>query len=97
MCSPNSIKHKSLGRLNSMRRMNSTLKRSAVVVLGGLVAFRPVPSIGEWIFCLLLLRDSEAAIRDGSDVVVGDTSTMPLRSGDQQQKHRICLVVQGSG
>ena len=55
MCSPNSIKYKSLGRLNSMRRMNFTLKRFAVIVLGGLAAFRPVPSVGEWVLCLLLL------------------------------------------
>ena len=33
------------------------LKGFAITVLGGLVAFRPVPSIGEWVLCLLLLRD----------------------------------------
>ena len=27
----------------------------------------------------------------------GDMSMMPLRLGDQQQKHCICLVLQGSG
>ena len=52
-----------------MRIMNSTLKRSSVVILGGLVAFRPVPSVGEWVFCLLLLWDSETAVWDGSEVV----------------------------
>ena len=71
MCSPKSIKHKILGRLNSMRRMNSTLKRSSVEVLGGLVAFRPVPSIGEWVLCLLLLWDGEGDMRIGSDVRIG--------------------------
>ena len=45
------------------------LQRSSVVVLGGLVAFRPVPSVGEWVFCLLLLRDGdglfdETSVRD---------------------------------
>ena len=28
-------------------------------VLGGLVAFRPVPSVGEWVLCLLLLWDGD--------------------------------------
>ena len=69
MCSPKNIKHKILGRLNSMRSMNSTLKRSSVEVLGGLVAFRPVPLIGKWVLCLLLLRDG-----DGLSSLFGDTS-----------------------
>ena len=54
------------------------LKRSSVEVLGGLVAFRPVPSISEWVFCLLLLRDgdgllllfNDSGIRDGGEVRV---------------------------
>ena len=62
MCSPKSIIHKILGRLNSMRIMNSTLERSSVEVLGGLVAFRPVPSIGEWILCLLLLWNGDGLL-----------------------------------
>ena len=62
------------GRVNSMRNIISTfLKRLPVEVLGGLVASRPVPSVGEWVFCLLLLRDGEgllflfekAGVRDG--------------------------------
>ena len=40
------------------------------MVLGGLVAFRPVPSVGEWVFCLLLLWDSKAGVGDGGNVVV---------------------------
>ena len=47
-----------------------SLERSSVVVLGGLVAFRPVPSVGEWVFCLLLLRDSSAGVCDGSEMGV---------------------------
>ena len=53
-----------------MQKMNSTLWRPAITVLGGLVAFRLVPSVGEWIFCLLLLWDGKTAVRDGDDVVV---------------------------
>ena len=70
MCSPNNIKHKSLGRLNSIRKMNSTLKGSAVVVLGGLAVFRPVPSIGKWVLCLLLLGNGDAGVGDGSKMSV---------------------------
>ena len=33
-----------------------------VEVLGGLVAFRPVPSVGEWVLCLLLLQDGNAGV-----------------------------------
>ena len=46
------------GIVNSMRITISTLslKGFASEVLGGLAAFRPVPSIGERVFCLLLLR-----------------------------------------
>ena len=40
--------------------MNS--EGSSVVVLGGLVAFRPVPSVGEWVLCLLLLRDGDTGV-----------------------------------
>ena len=57
--------------------MNSTLKRSPVEVLGGLVAFRPVPSVGEWVFCLLLLLDGDrllafdkTSIGDGGEMCV---------------------------
>ena len=54
------------------------LERSTVEVLGGLVAFRPVPSVGEWVLCLLLLRDGEGplllfdktSVRDRCDVRV---------------------------
>ena len=50
----------------------------SVEVLGGLVAFRPVPSIGEWVLCLLSLWDgdrllslfSNASVRDGGEVSV---------------------------
>ena len=76
MCSPNNIKHKILGRLNSMRRMNSTLKRFSLEVLGGLVAFRPVPSVEEWVFCLLLLRDGESDVGVCSDVCVSNLELM---------------------
>ena len=60
------------GMVNSMRAMISTLSLEgfAIVVLGGLAAFRPVPSIGEWIFHLLLLWEGETAVGDGGDVVV---------------------------
>ena len=44
------------------------LKRSTVEVLGGLVAFRPVPSVGEWVFCLLLLRDGDRSLFDEAGV-----------------------------
>ena len=47
-----------------------SLERSAVVILGGLAAFRPVSPIGKWVLCLLLLRDSETAVRDSSDVCI---------------------------
>ena len=43
----------------------------SVEVLGGLVAFRPIPSIGKWVFCLLLLRDGESDVRVCGDVCVG--------------------------
>ena len=54
------------------------LEGSSVIVLGGLAAFRPVPSVGKWVFCLLLLRDGEgllllfgdASIRDRCEVSV---------------------------
>ena len=61
------------GMVNSMRITISTLNSEgpSVIVLGGLVAFRPVPSVGEWIFCLLLLWDSNAGVGDGSKVCVG--------------------------
>ena len=33
--------------------------------------FRPVPSIGKGVLCLLLLQNGKAAIRDGGDVCIG--------------------------
>ena len=39
--------------------------------MGGLAAFRPVPSIGEWVLCLLLLRDGDADVGEGGDVCIG--------------------------
>ena len=55
-----------------MRITISTLNSEglSVKVLGGLVVFRPVPSIGEWVLCLLLLRDGDAGVGDGSEVGV---------------------------
>ena len=52
------------GMVNSMRITISTLnlEGSSIVVLGGLVASRPVPSVGEWVFCLLLLRNGEGLL-----------------------------------
>ena len=44
--------------------------------MGGLVAFRPVPLIGEWVLCLLLLWDSEGDVRVCSDVCVSDLESM---------------------
>ena len=46
--------------------------------MGGLVAFRPVPSVCKWVLCLLLLWDGRgllslfgnAGIRDGGEVSV---------------------------
>ena len=32
--------------------------------------FRPVPSIGEWVFCLLLLWDGDAGVRDRGKMCV---------------------------
>ena len=72
MCSPKSIMHKILGRLNSIRIMNSTLERLSLEVLGGLVAFRPVPSVGEWILCLLLLWDGNGLLSLFNDTGVRD-------------------------
>ena len=45
----------------------------SVEILGGLAASRPVPSVDEWVFCLLLLRDGNrlsllfdnTGVRDG--------------------------------
>ena len=62
------------GRVNSMRITISTLNSEglSVIVLGGLVAFRPVPSVGKWVLCLFLLRDGdrllfeETGVRDRS-------------------------------
>ena len=39
--------------------------------MGGLVAFRPVPLIGEWVLCLLLLRDGKTDVSVGGHVCVG--------------------------
>ena len=49
--------------------------------MGGLVAFRPVPLIGEWVFCLLLLGDGKTAIGNSSDVVVGYVELMSSLNG----------------
>ena len=39
-----------------------------VEVLGGLVAFRPVPSVGEWVLCLLLLLDGDRLLFDKTNI-----------------------------
>ena len=44
--------------------------------MGGLVASRPVPSIGEWILCLLLLWDGEGDVGVCGDVCVSDFKSM---------------------
>ena len=64
--------------MNSMRITISSLnsKRLTVEVLGGLVAFRPVPSVGEWVLCLLLLWDGESDVRVGSDVCVSNLESV---------------------
>ena len=64
--------------MNSMRIMISTLnlEGSSIEVLGGLVAFRPVPSVGEWVFCLLLLRDGEGDVGISGDVSVSYFQSM---------------------
>ena len=48
----------------------------SVEVLGGLVASRPVPSISEWVLCLLLLGDGESDVRISGDVCVSDFKSM---------------------
>ena len=40
--------------------------------MGGLVAFRPVPSVCEWVFCLLLLQDSDGLLSLFSSTSVKD-------------------------
>ena len=50
--------------------------------MGGLVAFRPVPSVGEWVFCLLLLWDGETDVRVGGDMCVGYFESMIGLSSD---------------
>ena len=32
--------------------------------------FRPAPSIGEWVFCLLLLQGSNSGVRNSGEVCV---------------------------
>ena len=61
-----------MGRLNSMRMMSSTLslEGSAVVILGGLAAFRPIPLVCKWVFCLLLLWDRDSSVCDGGKMCV---------------------------
>ena len=44
--------------------------------MGGLVAFRPVPSVGEWILCLLLLRDSKGLLLCFGNTSIGDGGEM---------------------
>ena len=48
----------------------------SVKVLGGLVASRPVPSVGEWVFCLLLLWDGKSDVGVCSDVCVGNLESV---------------------
>ena len=61
------------GIVNSMRITISTLNSEglSLIVLSGLAAFRPVPSVGEWVFCLLLLWDGETDVRVSGNVCVG--------------------------
>ena len=40
----------------------------SVEVLGGLAASRPVPSVGEWVLCLLLLRDGDRLLFDKTSI-----------------------------
>ena len=40
--------------------------------MGGLVAFRPIPSVGEWVFCLLLLWDGEGDVGVCGDMCISD-------------------------
>ena len=47
-----------------------SLEGSAVEILSGLAAFRPVPSVGEWVLCLLLLWDGESGVGDGGKMCV---------------------------
>ena len=49
-----------------------SLEGSAVEILSGLAAFRPVPSVGEWVLCLLLLRDGESDVRVCGDMCVSN-------------------------
>ena len=60
------------GIVNSMRITISTLslEGSAIVVLGGLAVFRPVPSVSKWVLCLLLLRDGNSGVGDSSKMCI---------------------------
>ena len=62
-----------------------SLEGSPVEVLGGLVAFRPIPSVGEWVFCLLLLWNGEAAVGNRCDVVVGYVESMSGLNGSSDE------------
>ena len=67
-----------------MRITISTLNSEglSVEVLGGLVVFRPVHSVGEWILCLLLLWDGETDVRVSGDVCVGYFDSVVGLSGN---------------
>ena len=58
--------------VNSMRIAISTLtlEGSAVEVLGGLAAFRPVPLVDKLVFCLLLLWGGESSVGDSGKMCV---------------------------
>ena len=48
----------------------------SVKILGGLVASRPVPSIGEWVLCLLLLWDGKGDVGICGDVCVSNLKSV---------------------
>ena len=83
------------GMVNSMRITISTLnlEGSPVKVLGGLVAFRPVPSVCEWVLCLLLLWDGETDVRICGDMCVGYLeSVIGLDCGCSEAASSSCLL-----
>ena len=44
--------------------------------MGGLVTFRPVPSVCEWVLCLLLLRDGKSDFGVCGDVCVSNLESV---------------------
>ena len=53
--------------------------------MGGLAAFRPVPSVGEWVLCLLLLWNGEGDVGVCGDVCVSDfESVVGLYGGSSE-------------